>query len=193
MATPAYMETNNADLVRLIKDGAIFVRPVGSAAPTGVDWTPGVEDGKVGYYSEDGFTLAPQAGDETTFTAHNGDDVHSEQAPGHWTLQFSGLEANEGNAETYFDTEVDPVDGSVTVTTAAASKYYDIVTVGLDQNDEVTVVHYPKVKISEREGIQFNRTNLLAYGMTFRTFKGDAAAPYHFKAWGVVPGFVTTP
>lgn len=192
MATPAYMETNNADLVKLIKDGAIFIREVGATAPTGPEWVPGAEDAKVGYYSEDGFTLAPAPGDETTFTAHNGDDVHSEQAPGHWTLAFAGLEANEANAEAYFDTEVG-ADGSVTVTTAAASKYYDIVTVGLDQNDGLVLAHYPRVKINGREGIQFNRTNLLAYNMTFRTFKGDATAPYHFKAWGMAPVPPVTP
>lgn len=186
MATPTYMETNNPDLVKLIKDGAIFIREVGAAAPTGAEWTPSAGDAKLGYYSEDGFTLTPVAGDSTSFVAHNGDEVHEEQSPGHWTLGFAGLEANETNAEAYFDTTVE-ADGSVTVTTAAADKFYDIVSAGLDQNDELIVVHYPRVKLTEREAITFNRSTLLAYGMTFRTFKGGEAAPYHFKAWGLVP------
>lgn len=185
MATPAYMETNNPELVRLIKDGAIFIRDVGAEAPDGVEWEPGVGDGKLGYYGEDGFTLTSAPGTSTDHTAHNGDIVHTEQAPGNWTLGFAGLEANEANAEAYFDTEVG-ADGSVTVTSAAAARYYDIVTVGLDQNDELVVVHYPRVQLSEREAIAFNRTSLLAYGMTFRTFRGGAAAPYHFRAWGLV-------
>lgn len=188
MATPTYMETNDASLVRLIKNGAIFVRKVADnpTPPTGTAWTPGVGAGKIGYYSEDGFTLSPQPGDETTIAAHNGDDVISEAAPGFWTVAFSGLEANEQNAEAYFDVEV-AGDGSVTITTAAANTRYDIVLVGLDQKDRIILVHLPNVQINAREDITFNRTTLLAYGMTFRTFKGGAASPYHFKAWGVTP------
>lgn len=188
MATPSYMATNDASLVRLIKNGAIFIRKVSDnpTPPTGTAWTPGGSDGKIGYYSEDGYTLSPQPGDETTIAAHNGDDVISEQAPGHWTVAFSGLEANETNAETFFDVEV-AGDGSITVTTAATSQRYDVVTVGLDQNDNLILAHYPNLQINAREDMVFNRTTLLAYGMTFRTFKGGASAPYHFKAWGISP------
>lgn len=186
MTTPAYMETNDASLVRLIKNGAIFIREAGAAVPTGTEWTPGPSDHKLGYYSEDGFTLSPQPGDESEFAAHNGDVVITEQAPGYWTVAFSGLESNPQTAEAYFDVEVAP-DGSVTVTSAATAKEYDLVLAGLDQRDNLILVHMPRVKINSREDIVFNRTTLLAYGMTFRTFKGGSAAPYHFKAWGFVP------
>lgn len=188
MATPTYMQSNDASLVRLIKNGAIFIRKAAEnpTVPASAAWTPSGSDGKLGYYSEDGFTLTPNPGDTTVMTAHNGDDVISDTAPGSWGLAFSGLEANEKNAEAYFDVEV-AGDGSVTVTSAAASTRYDIVTVGLDQNDEIILVHYPSVQIDSREALTFNRTTLLAYGMTFRTFKGGPAAPYHFRAWGVAP------
>lgn len=189
MATPTYMLDNDADLVRLIKQGVILIRPAGSTAPTAPTaegtWTPPTGAVPIGYYSEDGFTLSPQPGDETTIAAHNGDDVISEQAPGFWNVAFSGLEANQANVETYFDVDV-ASDGSVTVTTAATSKRYDLITAGLDQKDRLVVAHYPNVQIGSREDITFNRTTLLAYGMTFRTFTGGSAAPYHFKAWGLV-------
>jgi len=188
MSKPAYMETNAAELARLIKDGAIFIRRAADnpEAPTGTDWQPTAADGKIGYYGDNGFTLHPEPGDTTTFTGHNGDDLISDQAPGFWTVAFQGLEANEANAEAYFDVEV-AEDGSVTLTSAAANTEWDIVTVGLDQADRLIVVHYPRVKVNAREDIAFNRTTLLAYGMTFRTFKGRADAPYHVKAWGFVP------
>lgn len=193
MATPEYMQTNNTDLVRLVKNGAIFIRKAGAAtAPTGVDWTPTEADGRLGYYSDAGFTLSAVPGDETTISAHNGDSVFAEFAPGYWTLTFSGLEANTQNAEAYFDTEV-AADGSLEVTSAAASRRYDIVTVGLDQNDALVLVHYPNVQINAREDMAFNRTTLLAYGMTFRTFAGGPDAPYHFKAWGFVQEQPETP
>lgn len=188
MTTPAYMETNDASLVRLIKTGAIFIRDVGSPAPTGTAWTPdlGDVDHHIGYYSEDGFTLSPQPGDESEFTAHNGDIVITEQAPGYWTVSFQGLQSNAPTAEAYFDTEV-AEDGSITVTSAATAKEYDLVVAGMDQRDRPIVAHFPRAKINSREDMVFNRQTLLTYGMTFRTFKGGSAAPYHFKAWGFVP------
>lgn len=188
MAKPAYMDTgNDADLARLIKDGAVFVREAGTTdIPTGTSWTPTNAASQIGYYSDDGFTIAPNAGDTTELTGHNGDVLIAESDPGYWTVAFAGLEGNKATTEAYFDTTV-AADGSITVTTAAASKRYDIVTVGLDQKDRLILVHYPNVQISEREGITFNRTTLLALSATFRTFKGGTAAPYHFKAWGFVP------
>ncbi len=186
MAKPSYMTSGvDASLARLVKDGAIFIRDAGTAdIPANENWTPSDADTQIGYYSEDGFTLTPAPGDSTELAAHNGDPLISEQAPGWWTVAFSGLEGNEVTAQTYFDVEAG-VDGSITVTTAATSKRYDIVTVGLDQQERVILVHYPNVQISEREGITFNRTTLLAMSATFRTFKGGSAAPYHFKAWGL--------
>lgn len=187
MAKPAYMTTGvDADLARLIKDGAIFIREAGTTdVPTDSSWTPTDTDSQIGYYSDDGFTLAPSPGDTTELTGHNGDVLIAESDPGYWTIAFAGLEGNATTTAAYFDTEAG-VDGSITVTSAAASKRYDIVTVGLDQKERLIVVHYPNVQISEREGITFNRTTLLAMAATFRTFKGGAAAPYHFKAWGLV-------
>lgn len=188
MAKPAYMTTGvDADLARLIKDGAIFVREAGSAdVPDDENWTPTDASTQIGYYSEDGFELTPNPGDTTELVGHNGDVLKAEQDPGYWTVSFAGLEGNNTTVETYFDTEIDPVDGSITVTKASASKRYDIVTVGLDDKERRILVHYPNVQIDEREGIVFNRTTLLAMGATFRTFTGGAASPYHFKAWGLV-------
>lgn len=188
MAKPAYMDTgNDADLARLIKDGALFLRPVGSTAPTGSTWTPAGADLQVGYYSDDGFTITPTPGDETNLTGHNGDPLISEAAPGYWGVGFSGLEGNEAVTAAYFDVDV-AGDGSVTVSSASASKRYDLIAVGLDQKERLILVHFPNVQIdnSSREALTFNRTTLLAYGLAFKTFKGGASAPYHFKAWGFV-------
>ncbi|MBL5974797.1 MAG: hypothetical protein D3X82_13810 [Candidatus Leucobacter sulfamidivorax] len=186
MAKPSYVDTNNdAALARLIKTGAIFIREAGTTdIPTSASWVPQSVASIIGYYSEDGFTVTPSPGDTTELNGHNGDPIVAESAPGFWTVAFAGLEGNDTTVEAYFDVETG-LDGSVTVTSAAVNKRYDIVTVGVDQLDRPIVVHYPNVQISEREGITFNRTTLLALGMTFRTFKGGSAAPYMFKAWGL--------
>lgn len=188
MAKPSYVDTtNDAALARLIKTGAIFIRESGTTdIPTSAAWAPqNAQDEVIGYYTDDGFTLTPNPGDTTELTGHNGDPIVAESAPGNWTVAFASLEGKDLTVKTYFDVEIGP-DDSVTVTSAAANKRYDIVTVGSDQLDRPIVIHYPNVQISEREGITFNRTTLLALGMTFRTFKGGSAAPYMFKAWGLV-------
>lgn len=189
MAAPSYLSTGiDADLVRLIKDGAIFLRDFGTIdIPTGTDWTPTDPDDQLGYYSEEGFVLTPVPGDESTINAHNGDPVVSDAAPGNWTTGFSGLEGNERITAAYFDVDVE-ADGSVTVTSAAASRRYDLVVVGLDQKDRLILAHFPNVQLdnSSRGALTFNRTTLLAYALQFKTFKGGAGAPYHFKAWGFV-------
>lgn len=189
MVKPAYLDNNAAALVRLIKDGAIFIRPHGAGnVPTGTDWVPSPSDGQIGYYSDAGYTLTPAPGDSTDISAHNGDVVISEQAPGWWTLGFSGLEGNANITAAYFDIDPNDIgsDGSVVVQGASNSKRYDVVTVGFDQEERLIVAHYPNVQISEKEAQVFNRTTLLAHGLTFRTFKGGPSAPYHFKAWGLV-------
>lgn len=190
MAKPSYMTDGiDADLVRLIKDGAIFLRDVGAEPPTSTSWTPGPDDNQVGYYSEDGFALTPVPGDETAINAHNGDPVIAEAAPGYWTVGFAGIEGNDTVTSAYFDVDV-AEDGSVTVTSAAASRRYDLVVVGLDQKERLILGHFPNVQIdnSSREALTFNRTTLLAYALQFRTFKGTGDTPYDFKAWGFVAG-----
>lgn len=189
MAKPAYLDNNAAELVRLIKDGAVFIRPAGALnAPTGADWTPGAEDGQIGYYSEDGYTLTPTPGDTTEINAHNGDPVVAETAPGYWAYAFSALESGTTVAAAYFDIDPEDVgeDGSVTINGASNTKRYDLVIVGMDQRENLIVAHVPNAQISEKEAMTFNTSTLMAYGMTFRTFKGDETAPYHIKAWGLI-------
>ena len=196
MATPTYMETNDAELVRLVKDGTVWLRkvsdsPVAPAVTVAPDGTVTLTNaatlgGKIGYYSQDGIVIAPQPGDETEFAAHNGDIVITEQAPGYFTVKLSGLENNKVVVETYLDGDLGP-DGSIEIASAATSREYDMVIASLDQRDRLAVIHLPRVKINARDDMVLNRTALLSYGMTFRTFKGGVAAPYHIKPWGLAP------
>lgn len=191
MAKPEYMNQNAADLVRLIKDGAIFLREPGADnAPEGPDWTPGPESQLLGYYSEEGYTLTPVPGEDTDFNGHNGDSVISETAPGWWTYGFSALEGNEQVNAAYFDIDPSEIDanGGFKIRSAANNKRYELVVVGLDQRDRLIVGYCPDVKVSEKEAMEFNRTTLLAAGMTFRTFPGGPVGEekFHIAAWGFI-------
>ena len=74
---------NNADLVKLIKDYALFLFKDGEefAMPADTAWQPPEGKKPVGYNSEDGATLHPEPGDTTDIKAHNGDIVVSETEP----------------------------------------------------------------------------------------------------------------
>lgn len=175
---------NNADLVSLIKEAAIFkYETTDDVGALGSDWKP--EEGKkpFGYFSEDGITIHPEAGDDNDFTAHNGDTVLSLTSGGYWTIQFAAIEGKKEVIETYFDTTVD-TDGSITITSTEIRKYAQYVIAGLTQSEHLILMHVPKAKISERDDITWTVSDLQAFNMTLRTFKGDDTHPYLFKAWG---------
>ena len=88
---------NNADLVSLIKEAAIFKYDVDAedVGTLGPEWKPGSGKQPLGYFSEDGITIHPEAGDDNDFTAHNGDTVVSMTSGGYWTFQFAALEGKK--------------------------------------------------------------------------------------------------
>lgn len=100
---------NNADLVKVIKQYALFLVKKGEtfAKPTSENWTPG-ELKPIGYSSEDGAVIHPEPGDETEIKGHNGDTVYSETDGGYWTIQCAGIECRKSIAEAYFGVEATP-------------------------------------------------------------------------------------
>lgn len=173
---------NDATKVRLVSDGRILLGVYGSAAPTGTDWIPGMGRTDIGYYSEDGFSLAPAPGDNKNFKAHNEDVVIDIDGPGQWAVAFSGIEQKKEVIEAYFDAIVNTIEGSVTIDKASINTYRDLVTIGIAGDDELIITHYPRVKVADREGLTYNPGTINAYGMTFNTFK-DPITGYHFKQW----------
>ncbi len=189
---------NDADLVRLVQDGRILLGDYGISAPTGPDWNPSSDLASgirhdLGYYGEDGFSLTPEPGDNKSFKAHNEDEVINEDGPGTWAVAFSGIQRSRTLAEAYFDTEVDPATGAIVVTRASVRTFRDLVTVGIS-GDDVIITHYPRVKVSDREAVQFGATALNALGMTFRAYK-DPVLGYEFKQWDttLIQGTVAVP
>ncbi len=186
---------NNADMVSLIKEAAIFkydvdAEDVGTLGPT---WKPGSGKQPLGYFSEDGITIHPEAGDDNDFTAHNGDTVVSMASGGYWTVQFAALEGKKEVIETYFDTDVNPGDGSITVGTSDIKRYAQYVVAGLTQSEKLILLHIPKAKVSERDDIAWTISDLQNFNMTLRMFKGGTTAPYLFKAWGFAQDVPATP
>jgi hypothetical protein len=181
---------NNADLVRLVQDGRILLGAYGQSAPTGVDWDPSADltannRTDFGYYTEDGFVLSPNPGDNTQTPAHNGDIVIDQDKPGNWTVQFTGLEETKVSTEVYFDATVDGATGSLTISKASIATYRDLVTVGITGDDDLVVTHYPRVKISDRDGLTFGPNDPHQFGMTFTTFR-DPILGYHFRSWSTL-------
>lgn len=186
--------TINAADVRLVQDGRILLGAYGVTAPTGPDWNPASQltagtRADLGYYGEDGFSLTPEPGDNKRFVAHNEDVVIDQDGPGTWAVAFSGIQRSIALTEAYFDVEVDPATGSFILTKASVNTYRDLVTVGISGED-IIITHYPRVKVADREAVQFGANAINALGMTFRAFR-DPNLGYIAKQWDttlVAPG-----
>lgn len=178
---------NDPGEVRLVQDGRILLGTYGAAAPTGTDWDPSADITAktrvdIGYYSEDGFTLTPEPGDNTQIKAHNEDVVVDQDSPGTWAVNFAAFQQKLEVIEAYFDATVDPTDGSITLTKASVSTFRDLVTVGITGTDELIVTHYPRVKVTDRDALTYSASAVNQYGITFRAFKHPGLG-YIAKQW----------
>lgn len=178
--------TLNPSDVRLVQDGRILLGAYGISAPTGPDWDPTADlaakvRADLGYYGEDGFSLTPEPGDNKNFKAHNEDVVIDQDGPGTWAVAFSGIQRSLALTEAYFDTTVDQATGKMVLTKASVNTYRDLITVGISGED-VIITHYPRVKVADRESVQFGATAINALGMTFRAFK-DPVLGYIAAQW----------
>jgi hypothetical protein len=190
MAEDNYAQTmNEAKFIALIKQYELFLIPYDGTdftEPAGVDWKVPTGLNPLGYSSDDGSTLHPEPGDDTEITAHNGDIVYSESAPGFWTFQFPGIELNKRSVTAYFDTDVSATDGSITVTKASTSKNWRAVVRAIDQDGNKILIYAPKAKISDRDDLSLKYSEQITPNMTFKFFK-DAGTM--FKAWGLAKDF----
>lgn len=184
------LRANNPDEVRLVQDGRIIMGAYGSAAPSvGLEWDPTADltNGDrvdFGYYSEDGFELSPEPGDNKQFKAHNEDVVIDEDGPGTWSVKFSALQNKIAVAEAYYDATVDRSSGSITVSKASVNTYRDLITVGF-LGDDLVLTHFPRVKVADRDALTFSPGAINSFGMTLRAFK-HADLGYQFKQWNAL-------
>lgn len=173
----AMANKNDASNVGIVPDGMLFLGPVGVTPPTSSTTTPDPSMTQLGYYSEDGYTLTPNAGDTTDFNAHNGDIVDSEQEPGSWAAQFSAIESKKAVVEAYFDAVVNLATASITVSKASTTRFYSLIAIAIRKDGSQVLKFFPKVQVSDRDAITYNRSTLIGYGMTFRTFPDPSDSP----------------
>lgn len=172
---------NNASNTAIVPDGILYIGAVGAAAPTSSAFTPTTGWSEIGYYSEDGYSLTPNTPSETDLKAHNGDIVQTTSDDnGSWGLQFGPIETKKIIVETYFDATVNLSEGSVSVSKASVTTYRSIIAIALPKDGRRIVKHFPKVRVSDRDAITFNRSTLIMYGMTFKTYL-DPITGYQFK------------
>lgn len=188
MADTSYITSgNNAELVKLIKDYALFLwkltDPDRPPMPSGEDWTPPEGKRPVGYNSEDGAVLHPEPGDTTEIKAHNSDVVISDTEPGYWTLQIPGIECRRDIAEAYFGVEADDK-GAFHVRDAATNIEYMAVLACLDQYGNPIVLPIGRCKVSDRDDMTLAATDVVIFNVTFKMFK--AADGYMFHVYGLL-------
>lgn len=165
---------NDAGNVRVVKQGAVFLYHTGDEsfkAPTGTDWTPGSAK-PIGYFSEDGFTLHPEPGDETEIKGHNGDTVYYDRSGGYWTAQVVGLECRKTVLEAYFGAAPNDT-GGFDLSDAATTTAWEVVVVGMDQNDKPLLIHLENAVVSDRGDMQGLYTDTLKFDLTLRARNGS--------------------
>lgn len=187
MADTSYISSgNNAELVKLIKDYALYLFPLAEGAPTlptSEQWTPPTGAKPVGYNSEDGAVLHPEPGDTTEIKAHNGDVVVSESDPGYWTLQIPGIECRRSIAEAYFGVTADEK-GAFHVKDATSNIQYAWVLAAIDQYGNPIVLCGGKAQVSDRDDMTLGSTDVLTFNVTLKMFKG--ADGYQFHCYGLL-------
>lgn len=175
MADDYTTASNAAANVRVIKQGAVFLFKTGTdgwTAPTGTDWEPPTGSTPIGYFSEDGTTLHPEAGDETEIKGHNGDTVYYDRSGGYFTLQVVGLECKQNVLNAYFDVTPDATTGAYHLADASTGTAWEVVVAGVDQNDKKILIHLENAIVSDRGDIQNIYTDAVKLDITFRARKG---------------------
>lgn len=160
--------SNNKERVRSIKQAAIFFDV--ATLPTSTDWKPGENEKPLGYLSEDGITLHPEAGDSDEIKGHNGDTIYNEATGGNWTLQLSAVESSKTAAALYFG--VTPGDdGTITLDDATVKGTHTVVLAGLDQKGKPIIVVGYQATVSDRDDITFKAGELVQFNITLSLAK----------------------
>lgn len=171
MATYEYISSsNNKERVRSIKQAAIFFDV--ATLPTSTDWKPGENEKPLGYLSEDGITLHPEAGDSDDIKGHNGDTIYNEATGGNWTLQLSAVESSKTAAELYFGISPES-DGSINLDDATVKGSHNVVLAGLDQKGKPIIVVGYQATVSDRDDITFKAGELVQFNITLSLAKAN--------------------
>lgn len=171
---------NNAANISVVKQGAVFLYTADeqiTTPPSSTTWTPG-EKKPVGYFTEDGIVLHPEAGDDSEIKGHNGDIVYSSNSGGYWTIQLVGMECKPELAEAYFGVKPE-TGGIIHVTDASTSREFKLVIAGLDHKDRPIILYSEKVTVSDRGDMSMLYTDAVKLDITFKTMPGEDGKQFH--------------
>lgn len=173
--------------------GAILSAPVGTTAPaTAVDTVDPTFVGS-GYVDEDGLELAPNIS-TTKFKDWSGATVREVLDEFDGTLSWAHLETNEASLNNYFGddnvalTAADETHGNQLAGTLGA---YDLPRKSwvfkIKDGDARMLIYVPIGQITNREAVQFNKTNPIKWGVTLTAYPdGNGHAIYVFTDDGQV-------
>lgn len=155
--------------VKTADGGVLYLAPIGTAAPTSAVSVLGAGWKDLGYWANAGATITPVPGDSTTVEAHNGDVVIRKTKKGNVTLQFPFIELNVDVFEIYWDTEVDPEDGSYAIEGGAANREYQLVYDTLYSDETIDRKYAPLVGLETRSAVANAETTPVTHDITFGT------------------------
>lgn len=179
--------SNDSANVRVIKQYALFLFKTtdkDTTLPTNTSWTAPSGVKPIGYSTEDGAVLHPEAGDDTEIKGHNGDVIYAESTGGYWTLQLAGVECKRSVAEAYFGVAVGS-DGAIHLDDASTGgTTYNVVLAALDAKGRPLIVVLHDATVSERDDIAITYTDAIQLNMTFKGKKATGAEGHMLDLYG---------
>lgn len=162
----------NEENVDVAADGAVYVAPVGTTAPTDYDSTLDAEFKDVGYLSEDGVSITPNETATDLKAWQKGRTVKTIRRGESITVTFTMIETRSEDAQkTYWGSGATVGGGEIDVEDLSGSIPVALVIDTVD--DDLGVRYYfPKATLADRGAITLLGTNYVSYPVTF-TVKHD--------------------
>lgn len=176
------MALNSAN-VNVAVTGAVSYAPVGSTAPVDADTPLAAPYVDIGYISSDGVVEARERSTSNIVAWQNADVVRSVVTEASITVAFTGIETNKATLELFYGSELNAVDGSITIVPGAAGTRRSVVVDYIDGDDYVRM-WIPQAELQEVGELTLTSGgDPVGYNMTLRgypdTTLGGTAKKWH--------------
>ena len=160
-------------------DGAVYLGPVGTAAPTDVATALNAAFIEFGYTTEDGVTITPSTNTNSIPAWQSFYPIDRRVTSRDLTVSFSLLEVKADTFELNFDGTWATAGGVHTFTPSSPETLtYKALVVEWEDGAEITRLHIPKVMVSDPGAMQIRRSDPSTLDMTLGLVTTGSGNPY---------------
>lgn len=171
----------DSDNVRVALTGAVYVAPVGTTLPATISDTLDGAFADLGYLSDDGVEITPDAKTNETKAWQNDATVRRDLTRS-WSMKFTAIESNTATVELYFGGTVTTVGGSSSLTVGAPDVDKRAFVVDCVDGDNLLRYVIPVGSLSDMDAISHKNADPIAYGMTVGIYEVDGVDFYRYSS-----------